>query len=115
MVNGKIAVPPISDLHSAGDSYVRSFDSILGADGGVQRSQRPFSWEAVNNSISRRSSAADRHAASVAPVIAEIRAAGITSLEGIAQALQARGVPTARGGRWRAQTVRNVLLRKGLN
>ena len=73
------------------------------------------SWEAVNTSISRRASAADQHAATVAPIIKEIRGAGITSLEGIAQALQARGIPTARGGRWRAQTVRNVLLRKGLS
>jgi DNA invertase Pin-like site-specific DNA recombinase len=73
------------------------------------------SWEAVNTSISRRTCAADKHAASVAPIIMEIRAAGISSLEGIAQALQARGIPTARGGRWRAQTVRNVILRKGMD
>ena len=73
------------------------------------------SWEAVNTSISRRTCAADTHAASVAPIIMEIRAAGISSLEGIAQALQARGIPTARGGRWRAQTVRNVILRKGMD
>ncbi len=71
------------------------------------------SWEAVNTSISKRASAADRHAASVLPNIKEIRAAGITSLEGIAQELQARGVRTARGGRWHAQTVRNVMLRAG--
>lgn len=69
--------------------------------------------EAVNTSISKRASAADRHAASVLPNIKEIRAAGITSLEGIAQELQARGVRTARGGRWHAQTVRNVMLRAG--
>ncbi len=73
------------------------------------------SWEAVNTSISRRTSAADQHAASVAPIIKEIRAAGISSLEGIAQALQARGIKTARGGRWHAQTVRNVMLRKGMD
>ena len=73
------------------------------------------SWEAVNTSISRRTCAADQHAASVAPIIEEIRAAGISSLEGIAQALQARGVRTARGGRWHAQTVRNVMLRKGID
>lgn len=69
--------------------------------------------EAVNTSISKRASAADRHAASVLPNIKEIRAAGITSLEGIAQELQARSVRTARGGRWHAQTVRNVMLRAG--
>jgi DNA invertase Pin-like site-specific DNA recombinase len=71
------------------------------------------SREAVNTSISRRVSAADQHATSVLPIIKEIRAAGVTSLNGIAQALQARGVRTARGGRWHAQTVRNVILRAG--
>lgn len=69
------------------------------------------SRDAINTSISRRASAADRHAASVMPIIKQIRGAGITSLEGIALALQARGVRTARGGRWHAQTVRNVILR----
>jgi DNA invertase Pin-like site-specific DNA recombinase len=73
------------------------------------------SWEAVNTSISRRTCAADQHAASVALIIKEIRAAGISSLAGIAQALQARGIKTARGGRWHAQTVRNVMLRKGMD
>ena len=73
------------------------------------------SWEAVNTSISRRVCAADQHAASVLPIIEEIRAAGIANLAGIAQALQARGIPTARGGRWHAQTVRNVMLRKGID
>ena len=42
------------------------------------------------------------------PVIDEIIGAGITSDTGIADALNARGVPTARGGRWFAQTVANV-------
>jgi DNA invertase Pin-like site-specific DNA recombinase len=71
------------------------------------------SWQAVNTSIFKRTCAADQHAASVKPIIKEIRAAGITTLEGIAQALHARGIPTARGGRWHAQTVRNVMLRTG--
>ena len=43
-------------------------------------------------------SEADRFAAKVLPVIDTIRAPGITSLRGIATALNARGVQTARGG-----------------
>ena len=54
---------------------------------------------------------ADQFAANALPVIESIRAAGITSLHGIAKALDARGIPTARGGEWKAATVRNVLLR----
>jgi DNA invertase Pin-like site-specific DNA recombinase len=54
---------------------------------------------------------ADAHTAIVAPVIAEARAAGAKSLRQIAAALNGRGIARARGGRWEAQTVANVLRR----
>ena len=54
---------------------------------------------------------ADQHAANVLPVIQAIRRAGATTLREIAEALNARGVATARGGRWYAMTVSNVLAR----
>jgi hypothetical protein len=53
--------------------------------------------------------AADNHAANALPIIREIRKAGATTLREIADALNARGVATARGGRWYASSVRNVL------
>jgi DNA invertase Pin-like site-specific DNA recombinase len=56
---------------------------------------------------------ADRHAANVLPIIREIQRAGATSLRAIAEALNARGVTTARGGKWHAMTVSNVLARNG--
>ena len=50
--------------------------------------------------------------AELAPIIAEIRAAGVTSLYGIAKALNDRGVPTATGrGTWAIPQVRRVLAR----
>jgi DNA invertase Pin-like site-specific DNA recombinase len=57
-------------------------------------------------------SMADRNAANAAPIIREIKAAGAKSLRDIADALNARGVSTPRGGRWYASTVRNVLARQ---
>ena len=45
------------------------------------------------------------------PIVRQIEAAGVTSYRGIADALNARGVRTARGGTWYATTVRNMLLR----
>jgi DNA invertase Pin-like site-specific DNA recombinase len=54
---------------------------------------------------------ADRFAAEMLPIIEGIRASGVTTLDGIAAALNARGVRTARGGAWHAMTVRNVLKR----
>jgi DNA invertase Pin-like site-specific DNA recombinase len=54
---------------------------------------------------------ADRAASNVLPIIAEIRRSGATTLRAIADALNARGVSTPRGGRWHAMSVRNVLAR----
>jgi DNA invertase Pin-like site-specific DNA recombinase len=54
---------------------------------------------------------ADQHASNVLPIIGEIRRAGATSLHQIAEALNARGITTPRGGQWYASSVRNVLER----
>jgi DNA invertase Pin-like site-specific DNA recombinase len=54
---------------------------------------------------------ADRHAAQVAPVIAAIRAEGITSNKQTAVELNRRGILTPRGGRWHTGTVRDLLAR----
>jgi hypothetical protein len=54
---------------------------------------------------------ANRAASNVLPIIAEIQRSGATTLRAIAEALNARGVPTPRGGRWHAMSVRNVLAR----
>jgi DNA invertase Pin-like site-specific DNA recombinase len=54
---------------------------------------------------------ADRAAGNVLPIIAEIRKSGVSTLRAVAEALNARGVPTPRGGRWHAMSVRNVLAR----
>lgn len=57
-------------------------------------------------------SQADRFAATVLPIIATVQRTGITSYRGIAQALNDRGVRTARGGTWQVSNVRNLLARK---
>lgn len=54
---------------------------------------------------------ADRFAANILPIIDSIRAAGITSYAGITEALNSRGIHTARGGRWHATSVRNIIVR----
>jgi hypothetical protein len=55
---------------------------------------------------------ANQKAAELAPVIAELRSAGITSKKGIAKALNNRAIPTPRGvGEWRAIQVARVLAR----
>jgi hypothetical protein len=55
---------------------------------------------------------ANRTAAELAPIISELRAAGITSLNDIAAALDERHVPTPRGGaHWYAAQVSRLLKR----
>jgi DNA invertase Pin-like site-specific DNA recombinase len=54
---------------------------------------------------------ADAYAANVLPVIRQIQASGASTLRAVADALNARGIHTARGGQWYAATVRNVLER----
>lgn len=54
---------------------------------------------------------ADSRAADLAPIIAELRSAGITSLGSIANALNEKGIPAAKGGKWQAVQVQRVLAR----
>jgi DNA invertase Pin-like site-specific DNA recombinase len=56
-------------------------------------------------------SKADKHAQNVLPVITAIRDAGVTSLRGIANALNQRGINTARGGSWHAASVGRIIQR----
>lgn len=54
---------------------------------------------------------ADRYAANVLPIIREAQKAGANTLRQIADVLNARGIPTARGGQWYAQSIANILER----
>lgn len=47
--------------------------------------------------------------ANVLPIVEQIRAAGVTTLAGIAGALNARGVKTPRGGEWSATQVSRII------
>jgi DNA invertase Pin-like site-specific DNA recombinase len=62
-----------------------------------------------------RRAAADRFARNVVPIIRDIQSAGISSQRGIARALTARGIATARGGEWTAVQVGSVLARSIAN
>lgn len=57
-----------------------------------------------------RTAKADRKAADIAPLVRDLQATG-ASLRVIAAELNARGIPTARGGEWSAVQVSRVLAR----
>jgi DNA invertase Pin-like site-specific DNA recombinase len=56
---------------------------------------------------------ADAFAANVLPIIREVQAGGATSFQAIADALNARGLRSPRGGDWQPTTVRNIINRQG--
>ena len=56
-------------------------------------------------------SEADRFAANILPIIKAIQESGATTLAAITQALNNRGIRSARGGRWHISAVQNVLAR----
>ena len=63
----------------------------------------------------QRNAVANARAADLAPVVAELKAAGVTTLSGIARALTERNIPTATGGaKWSATQVNRVLERVSL-
>ena len=74
----------------------------------------PRAAETIGRAHDAHRAAADHFAASVLPIVQSIRASGITSHAGIAEALNSRGVRTARGGQWYATTVRNLLARSAI-
>ena len=58
--------------------------------------------------------AADARARALASTLRELKAAGFISRRALADELNRRGIPTARGGRWHYTTVVRMLTRLGL-
>jgi DNA invertase Pin-like site-specific DNA recombinase len=65
--------------------------------------------KARESAVASIKAGADQHAANILPIIKEAQKAGATSLRAVAEALNARGISTARGGAWHAMSVKNVL------
>ena len=97
----------------AGVAYGTASDAFQ--EGCSRRRQGPWATPSypTPGAIAHRrlKAAAEAQAAAVAPAIREAQAAGAKSLRQIAAALNGRGIATARGAKWEAVTVRNVLKR----
>jgi DNA invertase Pin-like site-specific DNA recombinase len=68
--------------------------------------------EAQSRGVATNQAAAGAFAANVLPVIRQIQATGATTYRAIAEALNARGIRSPRGGEWHATTVRNRVTRE---
>jgi DNA invertase Pin-like site-specific DNA recombinase len=78
---------------------------------GAQLGNRTNLGEAQKLGAAANAQAAEAFVANVLPIVRSIEAAGVTSLRGIADALNARGVQTPRRGQWHACSVARLLER----
>jgi DNA invertase Pin-like site-specific DNA recombinase len=89
----------------------RTRDALQAAKARGTKLGNPKLAKARESAIEGNRAAAERYAANVLPIIREIHASGITTLRGVARALAARGIPTARGGQWSPVQVTDILRR----
>lgn len=81
----------------------------LGGDRGNLSGASEISAKGREASAAKRGARADRRSVDLAPIIAELRAAGASSLREIAAGLNEKGVRTSRGSEWSAVQVKRVL------
>lgn len=78
----------------------------LGGDRGAV-----LTTEAKAKGVEVRKAKAQSRAVDLLPIIEDIRSSGATTLQAIADTLNARGIPTARGGTWAPVQVSRVVAR----
>jgi DNA invertase Pin-like site-specific DNA recombinase len=89
----------------------RTSAALKAAKARGKRLGTPQLSEARRHAGVAKKESADRYSANVLPVIRETQRSGIKSLRGVARALAARGIPTARGGAWTPVQVSAILQR----
>lgn len=87
----------------------RTKDGLAAAKRRGRRLGNPRLSEARVLAVAANQRKAVEHAASVAPIIKQIAKAGVTTLRGIAECLNARGCKTPHGKEFAAQSVKNLL------
>src|SRR6266700_7110173 len=89
----------------------RTKDALQAAKARGKRLGNPRLAEARGKAIAASTAAADAFAANVLPIIRQIQDSGVQSFRGVARALAARGIKTARGGQWSAAQVSDIVNR----
>lgn len=96
----------------------RTKEALTAAKAAGRRLGNPNGAEALRKAGKGNAAAVEQlkagaydYAQDLVPVIADIRAGGVTSLGGIAAELNARHIQTRRGGQWHSSSVRNLLSR----
>lgn len=101
--------------HEAEAISARTKAALAAAKARGQRLGNPNGTAAIRRAGKGNSAAmaavrakADQHASSLRATLGELEEAGVTSLAGVANALNNRGILTPRGGRWHASSVANL-------
>src|SRR5262245_29158311 len=89
----------------------RTSAALKAAKARGKRLGNPKLADARRHAAAARKEIAYRYSANLLPVIREIQRSGVKSLRGVARALAARGIPTARGGAWTPVQVSDILRR----
>ena len=97
----------ISERTKAALKAARARGVVLGGDRGNLTPE--VRAKGRKSAIKVRKAAAAKRAADLLPIIESIRAAGAISLQDIADGLNQRGIPAARGGIWQPAQVMRVL------
>ena len=104
----KTSTPPWREGAPAHTERTRSALAARKAHGATRGNRRNASDAAAQGRKAQAENAA-LFAANTLPIIGAIRATGVTGLRGIAAALNARGIRTARGGQWHVSNVKNLV------
>jgi DNA invertase Pin-like site-specific DNA recombinase len=89
----------------------RTKDALKAAKARGVKLGNPRLAENLDRAVASTKAEADRFARNILPIIREIQASGVASQRGIARALNARGVATARAGVWSEVQVAAILRR----
>ncbi|TIX79187.1 MAG: resolvase, partial [Mesorhizobium sp.] len=92
---------------------LRTKDALAAVKARGVKLGNPQIRKAQKAAAERRTAIAEDFAANVLPIIREIQATG-ASMRKTAAALNARGIPAARGGTWAATQISDILKRDGV-
>ena len=117
-----LTIREASAYYGAHDGAIRMrirrgmLSSIRGESGNVLVASIPVrapinTADKLAMAVANNKAAAHSRAMKILPVIRDIQASGVTSIFGIANELNNRGILIARGGRWHDSTVRSMLAR----
>jgi DNA invertase Pin-like site-specific DNA recombinase len=95
----------ISERTKAALAAARRRGVKLGMPNLTDRARR----QGAEASAAARSASADQRAHDLAPVVAQVQAKGVTSLRGLADALNGQGIEAPRGGTWSPMAVSRLL------